>query len=163
MTTPASDAAAQRTLAAGLLVACVVLVMLLTSGQMTALRGALPPLSRAMSWLEGLPGPLDMDHVALFALVAAAMRGVLPQARWWRLLRVLGVLAVGTEVLQFASDGRTPRWQDARDDVFGSGIGLLVGALLGWQFSAWRLRRDGKAASIDGIARWRGYARRRPS
>ena len=137
-----------RHAAVAMLTAGVVVAMLLSSGQMADLRTALPPLSRAMSWLEGLPVPLDMDHVAFFALVAAIMRMVLPQARWWRLLLMLGVLAAGTELLQFASDGRTPRWQDARDDLIGGGIGLLLGAPLSWLFYPRRLRRDGKAASI---------------
>ena len=143
----------RRHAAAVLLAALAVLVMLLSSRQMSDLRSALPPLSRAMSWLEGLPVPMDMDHVAFFALVALAMRFVLPQARWLRLLLALGLLAVCTELLQFASDGRTPKLQDARDDVMGAGIGLLSGALLLRLFSSRRLRRDDKFASIAGMAR----------
>jgi len=136
-----------------MLTAGVVVAMLLSSGQMSDLRTAVPPLIRAMNWLEFLPLPFDMDHVVFFALIATAMRLLLPQARWWRLLLVLGVLAVGTELLQFASDGRTPRWQDARDDLIGGGIGLLAGAPLSWLFSPRRLRRDGKAASIGSMTR----------
>ena len=68
-----------RHAAVALLAAFTVLVMLLSSGQMAGLRVALPPLSQAMSWLEGLPVPLDMDHVAFFAGFALAMRLLLPQ------------------------------------------------------------------------------------
>lgn len=134
-----------------LLVAGAVLLMLLSSGQMADLRVALPPLSQAMSWLEGLPVPLDMDHVAFFGGVAMAMRLLLPQLPWQRLLLVVAGLAAATELLQFASDGRTPRWQDARDDLIGGGIGLLVGALLSWLFSQRRLRHHARAASIGAM------------
>ena len=115
-----------------LLAMFAMLVMLLTSGQMADLRVALPPLSRVMNWLEFLPLPFDMDHVVFFALVAAAMRIVLPQVAWWRLLLVLAALAVGTELLQFGTVGRTPKLLDARDDVTGAGIGLLLGSLPLW-------------------------------
>lgn len=88
-----------------------------------------------MSWLERLPVPLDMDHVAFFALVALVLRLLLPQTPVWRLSIVLAVLAVGTELLQFASDGRTPRVPDARDDMIGAGLGLWVAGFLLW---SWR-------------------------
>ena len=140
-----------RHAAVALLAAFTVLVMLLSSGQMAGLRVALPPLSQAMSWLEGLPVPLDMDHVAFFAGFALAMRLLLPQLPWQRLLLVVAALAVATELLQFASDGRTPRWQDARDDLIGGGIGLLVGALLSSLFSPRRLRHRARAASIGAM------------
>jgi hypothetical protein len=115
-----------------LLAALAIVAMLLTSGQMSDLRVALPPLSRAMSWLEGLPVPFDMDHVAFFALVAAVLRVLLPALRWWTLLLVLAALAVGTELLQFATIGRTPKLLDARDDMIGAGIGLLLGSVPLW-------------------------------
>lgn len=128
--------------------------MLLSSGQMSGLRAALPPLSRAMSWLERLPVPLDMDHVAFFALVAVAVRLVLPGIRWWWLLLGLAVLAVATELLQFGTVGRTPRWQDVRDDLIGSGLGLLCGSVLGWGYAWVRagLRGDGNARSIGSMS-----------
>lgn len=103
-----------------------VLVMLLTSRQMSGLRSVLPPLSRAMSWLENLPVPMDMDHLAFFALVAMGLRIALPGVRWWRLLIGVAALAVVTELLQFLTVGRTPKLLDVRDDMLGGSIGLLL-------------------------------------
>ena len=128
---------ALRHAAVALLAVSAVVVMLLTTGQMADLRVALPPLSRALAWLEQLPVPLDMHHVAFFALVALGWRLLLPRARWWRLLLGLCGLAIGTELLQFGTTGRTPALLDARDDVIGSGIGLLLGSLPLW----WASRR----------------------
>jgi len=135
-----------RHAAVALLAAFAVLAMLLTSGQMADLRVALPPLSNAMSWLESLPLPLDMDHVAFFAMVAIGLRLVLPTVRWGCLLLLLTLLAAGTELMQFATVGRSPKLLDARDDMIGAGIGLLVGSVPLWcareapkfqQASAW--------------------------
>ena len=117
-----------RVAAVELLVAAVVVAMLLTSGQMSDLRRAVPPLSRAMSWLEGLPLPFDMDHVAVFAVLALVLRLLLPRVRWWWLLLGLASLAAGTELLQFLTIGRTPKLLDARDDVVGAVAGLLAAA-----------------------------------
>ena len=119
-------------LAAASIVAVVMTAMLLTSGQMAGLRELVPPLSRALGWLDRVPGPFDMYHVVFFALAASALRIVLPEARVWRLLALLGALAVGTELLQFATVGRTPRLLDARDDMLGACIGLLLGSLPLW-------------------------------
>src|SRR5690606_27498342 len=100
-----------------LLVAAVVVAMLLTSGQMSELRRAVPLLSRGMSWLEGLPLPFDMDHVALFAALGATLRLLLPRARWWLLLPALAGLAAGAELLQYLTIGRSPSVLDVRDDM----------------------------------------------
>lgn len=76
--------------AAGVLavLALAMVAMLLSSGQMSDLRIAWPLLSRVMSWLEGLPLPVDMDHVAFFAALAILLRLLLPhiRTRWlfWR-------------------------------------------------------------------------------
>ena len=95
-----------------------------TPGRMAGLRVALPPPSQAMNfWLEGLPVPLDMDHVAFFAGFALAMRLLLPP-------HAVAALAVGggragrlrRELLQLPAMGATPRQQDARDDLIGGGI-----------------------------------------
>jgi len=123
---------ALRLAAVALIAACAIVAMLLTSGQMSDMRVALPPVSRAMNWLEGLPVPLDMDHVAFFALVALGLRLALPGVRWWRLLLGLCGLAILTELLQFGTIGRTPSLLDARDDVIGSVVGLLLGSLPLW-------------------------------
>jgi hypothetical protein len=117
-----------RVAAVVLLVAAVVVAMLLTSGQMSELRRAVPPLSRTMSWLEGLPLPFDMDHVAVFAVLAVVLRLLLPRVRWWWLLLGLAALALATELLQFLTIGRTPKLLDARDDVVGAVVGLLAAA-----------------------------------
>ena len=131
----------------------VVLVMLLTSGQMAELRVALPPLSEALSWLDRVPGPFDMYHVVFFALIAAGLRVILPAVSGWALLALLGVLAVGTELLQFATVGRTPKLLDVRDDMIGAGIGLLLGSLPLWLAGrAPGLQRVGDAALLAGLA-----------
>ncbi|MCO5054634.1 VanZ family protein [Thermomonas sp.] len=111
------------------LCALVGVVMMLSSGQMRALRFSAPPLSRFMSWLEGWPGPFDMDHVAFFTAVGIGLRLVFPRWPWWRSLLLLAALGAGTELMQFASQGRTPHWQDARDDVLGGMLGLAICAL----------------------------------
>ncbi|MCB1575729.1 MAG: hypothetical protein KDI80_17280, partial [Xanthomonadales bacterium] len=48
------------------------------------------------------------------------------RARWWVLFLVLVGLALITEVMQYMTVGRTPRWSDARDDVVGAALGLLL-------------------------------------
>jgi len=111
------------------LCALVGAVMMLSSNQMSALRFSAPPLSRFMSWLEGRPGPFDMDHVVFFTVVGIGLRLAFPRWSWRRLLLLLAALGAGTELMQFASHGRTPHWQDARDDVLGSMLGLAVCAL----------------------------------
>lgn len=123
---------APRHVAVALLAALVVLAMLLTSRQMAELRLAVPQLSEAMSRLEVLDLPFDMDHVAFFIPIAFAMRLLLPRLPWWSLLLGLGALAAGTELLQFATTGRTPKALDARDDMVGATIGVMVGNLLLW-------------------------------
>ena len=112
----------------GMLVLGAVIAMLMTSGQMADLRMAVPPLSRAMNWLDLLPFGLDMYHVAFFALVGLAMRLLLPRLHWGWLLLGLGLLAAVTELLQFGTVGRTPKLVDVRDDLIGTGLGLLAGA-----------------------------------
>ena len=153
MTLPPFDAAGRRHLAVALLVIGVVVVMLLTSGQMADLRVALPPLSRALSWLDALPGPFDMYHVVFFALVATALRVVLPRLHWWLLLVLLGVLAAVTELLQFATVGRTPRLLDVRDDMLGAGVGMVIGSLPLWfRGGAGQLNTLSRALLLAGIA-----------
>ena len=126
-----------RVVAAALLFAAVAVAMLLTSGQMADIRVAFPTLSRAMSWLEGLDTPFDMDHVALFVLLGACLRLLLPQVRWWSILLVLAGLAVATELLQFLTVGRTPKLLDVRDDMVGAVLGLLAGSVPSWLVSRW--------------------------
>jgi len=109
--------------------AFVAVVMMLSSSQMSALRFSALPLSRLMSWLEGLPGPFDTDHVAFFALVGVGLRLAFPRWKWWLLFLLLASLGVGTELMQFASHGRTPLWEDARDDALGGALGLVVCAM----------------------------------
>jgi hypothetical protein len=140
------------------LVAGAAAAMLMTSGQMADLRLALPPLSRALNWLDTLPGPLDMYHVAFFALLALALRLLLPHVQWARLLLGLALLAVVTELLQFGTVGRTPKLVDVRDDLIGAGIGLLLGvAVLACARRVWRsARAAGFPRRRDGIA-WNAH------
>ena len=133
--------------------AMVVSVMLLTSGQMADLRVALPPLSNALNWLDALPGPFDMYHVVFFVLVGGGLRVMLPAVSGWTLLALLGVLAVGTELLQFATVGRTPKLLDVRDDLIGAGIGLLLGSVPRWcRGSARQLEQLSMWLLLGGIA-----------
>lgn len=148
--TPASPTALSRlrALLVIALLAVVVVAMMLTSHAMAELRIASPRLSGAMSWLEVLDLPFDMDHVAFFAAMSCAARLLLPRMRWWWIGLAIAVLAGGTELLQFWAPGRTPRLLDARDDLVGGAIGLSIGALLLWLVRgvhraavAWRGRR----------------------
>ncbi len=127
---------------AGLL-ALTITAMGLSSGQMSDLRVAVQPLSRAMNWLEGLDLPFDMDHVAFFSALTFALRVLLPRVRWWWIVLIVVALAAGTELMQFWVPGRTPKLQDARDDLVGGVIGLLAGALLLWSL---RMLRGGMLA-----------------
>lgn len=116
---------------AGLL-AVTFMAMALTSAQMSDLRGAVQPLSRAMSWLEGMDLPFDMDHVAFFGALTCLARLLLPRVRWWGIALAVVLLAGATELMQFAVPGRTPKLSDARDDLVGGGIGLLIGSVPLW-------------------------------
>ena len=116
---------------AGLL-AMTFMAMALTSAQMSDLRLAVQPLSRAMSWLEGMDLPFDMDHVAFFGGLTCVARLLLPRLRWWRIALAVVVLAGATELMQFAVPGRTPKLSDARDDLIGGGIGLVIGSVPLW-------------------------------
>ena len=115
-----------RELSAVLLLLTVLAAMLLTSGQMADIRVAFPALSSVMNWLEALDTPFDMDHVALFAVLGACLRLLLPRVSWGWLLLLLAALAASTELLQFFTVGRTPKLLDARDDMIGATLGLLA-------------------------------------
>ncbi len=127
-------------LALVVLVALVVVAMTLSSQAMAELRRAMPMLSRVMSWLEGFDTPFDLDHVAFFMLIACLARLQL-RVRWWWIVLAVAILAAGTEFLQFWVHGRTPKLLDARDDLIGGVLGLLLGAALR---EAWRLLRHGR-------------------
>ena len=118
-------------LSIGLLVV-VFVAMMLTSHAMAVLRIDIPRLSEAMSWLEVMDLPFDMDHVAFFSVMTFAARLLLPGLRWWWIALAVAVLAGVTELIQFWVPGRTPKLLDARDDMVGGAAGLLVGALLLW-------------------------------
>jgi len=60
------------------------------------------------------------------------LRVLCPDVRGWTLLLVLAALVGCTEWLQFATVGRTPKLLDARDDMIGAGIGLLLGSVPLW-------------------------------
>jgi len=94
---------------------------------MATMREMLPPLSIGLSMLESASVSVDLDHVAFFAVLALTLRLMLPGAHPGKLLLGCLLLAVGTELLQFGIDGRTPRWQDGRDDVLGALLGLAIG------------------------------------
>ncbi len=53
--------------------------MALSSSQIEAVLRALPPLGRAVSWMEGLHLPFDWPHVAYFSALAFALRLLLPR------------------------------------------------------------------------------------
>lgn len=115
-----------------LLLVVVFVAMMLTSHAMSDLRVAIPRLSRAMSWLEGLNVPFDMDHVAFFSGITFAARLLLPRVRWWWIALAVALLAGGTELIQFWVPGRTPKLMDVRDDLIGGAVGLVLGALVLW-------------------------------
>lgn len=114
------------------LVVMVFVAMMLTSHAMAVLRIDIPRLSEAMSWLEVLDLPFDMDHVAFFSILTIAAQMLLPRLRWWWILLAVTLLAASTELIQFWVPGRTPKLLDARDDLIGGAVGLLVGGALLW-------------------------------
>lgn len=125
----------------GLSVVALIVVVMLTSSEMAEIRRDLPMLSRSMSWLERVwPDGPDLEHVLLFAGLGFFWRLLMVRTRWWVLFLVLVALALVTEVMQYMTIGRTPRWTDARDDVFGAGIGLML-ALPFWALLRMRGRR----------------------
>jgi putative inorganic carbon (hco3(-)) transporter len=127
-----------------LLLLCIV-AMALTSTEMAWLRQIVQPLSRAMSWLERLETPFDMDHVAFFTALAFAARLLGPSVRGWWFIAVFAALAASTELMQYWVPGRTPKLLDARDDMVGTAVGLLFGALVlrGAAHAAGMLRLSG--------------------
>ncbi len=129
MRRPAFNAGRARHIAVVGLLGVAITVLLLTSQQLSWLRHALPSLRLMISRLEHLDTPFDMTHVVFFALLAFALRMLLPGMRWWRLLLGCAVLAGATELLQSFTIGRTPRLLDVRDGVVGAGIGLLAGSV----------------------------------
>ena len=126
---PWRPGAAQLATAAGL-VAVTVMVMALTSSQIAALFRVVPTLGRAVNWMEGLHLPFDAAHVAYFSALAFALRLPLPRLRWWWILLGRGLLAAGTELMQFDVVGRTPSLGDVRDDLVGGVVGLLIAGVL---------------------------------
>jgi hypothetical protein len=111
----------------GLSVVCLIVVVMLTSSEMAEIRRSLPMLSRSMSWLERVwPDGPDIEHVVLFAGLGFSWRLLMLGTRGWVLFLVLVALALVTEVMQYMTIGRTPRWSDARDDVVGAALGLLL-------------------------------------
>lgn len=130
---PSGDESTERFRHVGILAfgAFAIVVMTLSSQSMSSLRAALPPLSLAMNWLAMLPVPVDLDHVAFFALLGFSARLLAPRAAGWRILVLLFALALLTEFLQFWSEGRTPKLQDARDDMVGAMLGFaLAGSII---------------------------------
>ena len=110
------------------LVLMVFVAMLLTSHAMSVLRVEIPQLSRGMNWLEALNLPFDMDHVAFFTAMTCVARLLLPRLNGWWLLLAVAFLAASTEVIQYWVPGRTPKLLDARDDMIGGALGLLLGS-----------------------------------
>lgn len=134
------------------LLAVVFVAMMLTSHAMAVLRLSVPQLSEAMSWLETIDLPFDMDHVAFFTAITFAARMLLQRLRWWWIVLAVAALAASTEVIQYWVPGRTPKLLDARDDLVGGGIGLLTGDAALWlvgfvsQWAGTRIRRTGAMA-----------------
>ena len=111
----------------GLSVVGLVVVVMLTSAEMAEIRRGFPMLSRSMSRLERIwPDGPDLEHVVLFAGLGFLWRVLMLRTRWWILFLALVALALITEVMQYMTVGRTPRWTDARDDVVGAALGMLL-------------------------------------
>ena len=108
----------------------LIVVVMLTSAELAAIRRSYPVLSRSMSWLESVwPGGPDLEHVLLFAGLGFLWRLLMPRVHWWIIASALVVLALTTEAMQIFTIGRTPRWSDARDDAVGATLGLLLAML----------------------------------
>lgn len=115
-----------------LLVGGVLFAMLLPMPQVDALSKAIPPLGRVLNALGKLKLPFDAVHVLFFVGVGGALRLTLPQVAWWRLLLATAILGAVSELLQVLAAGRTPSWLDARDDVLGAAMGMLIVQGLPW-------------------------------
>jgi VanZ family protein len=79
-------------------------------------------------------------HVALFGAWMGAAAAEFPRTPLWRLATVAALLAVGTELLQHFSPGRTFSWLDIASDTVGIMACLVVAALL--------RRRAGRRAEV---------------
>jgi VanZ family protein len=131
---------ARRVLLVAILIGLFVAVML-SSTDLALLRRAHPWLSRFMSRLEHLsPGGFDLDHVFLFAVLAMALRLLMPRMRGRIAALALAVLAVMTEALQFWSDGRTPLWSDVGANLVGAAVGMVL--MLPWTLWVGARRRS---------------------
>jgi VanZ family protein len=100
----------------------------------------LPWFMRAWRALDGVRGPFDLSHVALFAVVGCGLSLTRRwPLHWWDGLRIwLTLLAcsLASEAVQVWVPGRDGHWLDVRDDMLGAALGILVGmavrGLWGW-------------------------------
>ncbi len=129
----------------GLNIVAVMVAMLLSSQTLAWLRSDYPMLGQPLNRLEMLwPGGPDLEHVLLFGWLAAMWRLLAPRMAWWHIALGLAMLAVLSELAQFAPLGRSPRLTDFRDDLLGIAVGLAIAGLL---LCMWRwLKRSASRA-----------------
>ena len=119
---------------AGVIPPLLALAILLSSGQMAALRGACPWLGLKIDQTEMLWPAVDMVHVVLFGSLGLLLVLAFPAVR----LRVLYLaLAALAEVVQIWIPGRTASVGEVLLDLVAGGLGMgvawLIAVGLGWR------------------------------
>lgn len=77
-----------------------------------------------------LPPWDKLAHIALFAVVAAAIASGWPRLHWAGVLALGLLIGFADEVHQIFIPGRHPGWDDGFADLAGLALGLLI---IGWQ------------------------------
>lgn len=118
----------------GAAVALVVVAVALPSTALSWLRRDYEFIGRPLLWLDNTSEllPLDLTHVALFALTGFLVAALWPRARWHHVAAALLALAIGSELLQFLAPGREPRIADVLDDLIGAAIGCSFALPVRW-------------------------------
>jgi hypothetical protein len=120
---------------------------------------ALAWLGQEMAWfklvwraLDGVRGPFDLPHVALFAAVGC---GLSLTRRWplcWRdgvrIWLALFACSLASEAAQAWVPGRDGHWLDVRDDMLGAALGIVVGMAVRGLWGWGRRRRGGDAPPL---------------
>ncbi len=71
----------------------------------------------------------DAVHLIAFGVLAVLLWTLRPDLRGWRVVAVLVVLAVASELTQVLTAGREPRLGDVFVNLIGGGIGLVLARL----------------------------------
>ena len=137
-----------------LVVLCIMFYSLLPSGAVAFLRTEFPWFGNSLGWMETLPDPLNLAHLAVYA--GSALLVSLAMPKHVRRIDVVSatagfvLLAIGTELLQLSVHGRNASLVDAANNL----IGVVVGCAVGWALRIWlgrkarRLQLGGRIAAV---------------